>query len=101
MKSTLTLEEAVRKLDSLDENGTLCVRRPWTPSAECVLVELDAQLRVPEHVTVAGFDYFLEVHVAREVVEVLDEETTSPDRKVQLLLHYAEFDAYPDWAYER
>jgi len=97
----MTLKEAVRQLDSLNEDLFLCVRRPWTPSAECVLVEPDDRLMVPAHVRIAGFDYFLEVHVAREVLEVLDEETTSPDREVQLLLYYAEFDAYPDWAYQR
>jgi hypothetical protein len=93
----LTVTDAVRQLDSLNESVVLFVRRPWTLLAECLLLELDADLRTPEHVTASGFDYFLEVPVAREVLEVLGGRETSLDERVRLILHYAEYDAFPDW----
>ena len=97
----MTLNEAVSRLDSWNEESTLFVRGPWTPLAECVLAELDDGLGIPQEVTLAGSDYFLDVHVAREVLGVFGEKPTPLDRKVRLLLFYAEHDAFPDWAYQR
>jgi hypothetical protein len=55
---------------------------------------------VPVDVRTEGFEYFLEVHIAREVLEVLVERDVALDRRVSLLIHYAEHDAYPDWIHD-
>ena len=96
----MTLEEVVRDLDLLDADATICVRRPWSGSAECIVISLDANLRLPQHVKDAGFEYFLERFVADEVLEVFGEHVPSNEEKLRLLIFYADNDAYPDWVYE-
>ena len=46
-----------------------------------------------------GHKYFLEASVARDVMDVLRSRPTpsSTDDACNLLIHYAENDAYPDW----
>jgi hypothetical protein len=97
----VTLDEAVKQLDILDEDAILCVRQPWAPSAECVVVAPDENFAVPKHIKGAGLAYFLEVHVAREVLGVFGKKSPTHEEKVRLLIHYAENDAYPDWVYQR
>ena len=64
-------------------------------------VEPDENLALPRDVKGAGFEYVLEVHVAKEVMEVFQGKPPSLAEQVRLLLHYAEHDAYPDWVYSR
>jgi hypothetical protein len=56
-------------------------------------------MKVPQEVRAAGYEYFLEIHVAKEVLAVLGSRQAAPDDQVRLLMFYAENDAYPDWAY--
>ncbi|WP_437668821.1 DUF7716 domain-containing protein [Sorangium sp. So ce131] len=100
-RADVTLDEAVRQLDALDEDAILCVRRPWTSSSECISAAPDEKLGVPRHVKNAGFEYFLEVHVAHEILGIFEDRRPTHDEKVRLLIYYAENDAYPDWVYER
>jgi hypothetical protein len=51
-------------------------------------------------VTQAGYDYFLEIDLALEVLEVLEGRSPSPDQKFELVLFYAKNDAFPDWVYD-
>ena len=99
--NTVQLSELVASLEQIDHEQIICVMRPWTPDAEARLTPPDDDLGVPDEVKAAGFVYFLEVHVAKEVLGVFDEKPASVDEQVRLLLAYAENDAYPDWVYER
>lgn len=95
----MTLREAVEELDTLGRERVLFVRRPWGPASECVSEPLTESYGIPSAVRDAGFEYFLEVPTAREVLGVLGQRRSNLDSAVQLLLHYAEHDAYPDWVY--
>lgn len=97
--AAMKLVDAVEGLQDLDEDAVLCAKRPWTRDAECRAVVLDEDMKVPQEVTAAGYEYFLEVHVAREVLAVLGKRKAATDDKVRLLIFYAENDAYPDWVY--
>jgi hypothetical protein len=97
----VTLEEAVKQLDCLDEDAILSVRRPWSPAAECVVTPPAENLGVPAYVKEAGFDYFLEVQVAHEVLGVFEDKPPTDEEKLRVLIHYAENDAYPEWVYAR
>ena len=92
----MKLEDAVRELDGFDKNAILCVRRPWSPSAECTVAPPDENLGVPMHVKKAGLEYFMEVYIALEVLSVF-EKPASEKEKIELLIYYAENDAYPAW----
>jgi hypothetical protein len=94
------LRDAVMQLADLDRRLTICVRRPWSGDAECVLVVPDAAERLPPSAADNGFAYFLEVFVALEAIEVFAEAKPTLDEKVRLLVFYAENDAYPEWVYE-
>lgn len=87
-------------LEQLADDKIICVKKPWSSCSDAQLVDPDERLAVPENVTAAGYSYFLEVHVAREVISVLRERPSSIDDKVRLLIEYAETDAYPEWVYE-
>jgi hypothetical protein len=91
----------IANLSELDEEGVICVKRPWTARTEAQLVVPDENLGVPEDVRAASYAYFLEVHIAKEVVGVFGDKPHTLDEMVRLLIHYAESDAYPEWVYSR
>lgn len=97
----MQLQELIARLDELDEDAIICAKQPWSASTDAELVEPDENLAVPENMRRAGFVYLLEVHVAKEAVEVFGDRPPSLDETVRLLIHYAENDAYPEWVYER
>ena len=70
-------------------------RRPWVPDAECQVVSLDSDHRVPSEIASSGIEYFLEIHVEKEILEAL-KVNANLDRKTKLFIHYAENDEYPD-----
>lgn len=90
----MTLLEAVQRLNSLDIDSTIYAAEPWTPNSEVVLLrETDAggltSQDLPE-----GITYFLEVFIAREVLEdwVPQNVPTLLD-KCARLIQYATYDA--------
>ena len=96
----MKIVEAVEEISTLDRSITICARRPWTGEAECVLITLDRGVTVPKATTAAGFEYFLDVHVILEVLQVFGKREPTADEKLRLILFYAENDAYPDWVYK-
>lgn len=92
----MTLREVISNLSNIPDYGVLCVKKPWAPESECVVVNYDEDddESVPAHVTSAGFEYFLPIFVANEVLE--GREWTL-DEKLSLLIYYAEYDAFPAW----
>ena len=48
-----------------------------------------------------GYEYFLEDSVLREILEMPEAQTLSEEAKVDLVIYYAENDAYPSWVYEK
>lgn len=100
-ETQMTLNDVVLDLDALDDESILCVRKPWAPTAECVASSPAENLGVPTPVKDAGYSYFMEVFVAREVLGVFGATTPTQDEKVRALIYYAENDAYPDWVFQR
>ena len=94
----MKLIEVVEQLHELPESTFICARRPWTRYAESKLVPFTEDLRVPQEVLAEGFDYFLEVSTAREILEGFLEKDPSLERITEFLIYYAEYDAFPDWA---
>jgi hypothetical protein len=94
----MNISEAIKQLDGLDDDDVIFVRQPWTPHADCVVAKLDEEYRVPSSIVGAGFEYFLEIAVAREVLEVFGDRVPTDEEKLRLVMHYAEHDAYPEWA---
>lgn len=60
-----------------------------------MLVRIDNDF--PSHLRESGYEYFLEVHIARD--EVLGEwySQLTKAQRLDVLLFYAENDCWPDW----
>lgn len=95
----MTLIEAVSQLASMNDDWVLCAKRPWMFETETKITELDEDLKVPADLRAAGFEYFLEVHIAKESLEVFGARKVNDKDKARLLIHYAENDAFPEWVY--
>ena len=88
----MQLQALVATLGQLDERQTIYAKRPWAPTC-------DAESTLSD-VAPPGLEYFLEVHVANEVVGVFDDEEVVEDtveQRTNLLIYYAENDAFPEW----
>lgn len=98
----LSLRSVLTTLPDIDDSLVLCMRRPWGIDSECELVRPEQDGSVASHVSDRGLDYFLEMTVALEALEVFGDWHRAPtvDEQAKLLIHYAEHDAFPSWVYD-
>ncbi len=96
----MNLVEALEQVERLDTDLLICAKRPWSDSSEACIVAPTADLRVPNAVKAAGFDYFIDVSSALEALEVFGDRKPTEEQKLELLLFYGENDAYPDWVFD-
>jgi hypothetical protein len=92
----MNLREAVSQLSALPEATFICARRPWGPASEVRLVPFPEDLRIPEEVKEAGFEYFLEVSTALEILEGFLPHKPTPEQVTNFVIYYAENDAFPE-----
>jgi hypothetical protein len=97
----MNLEQIISGLHELSDEACIFARKPWLPSSEATAAPLGENFEIPISVSALGFEYFLEVHVAREVLGVLGNRRSSKEDQLKLLMFYAENDAYPGWVYEK
>lgn len=96
----MKLSEVINQLSTLPTETYICVRRPWSHDSEAVLVPFPPDLRIPTQVHESGFEYFLEVETAIEILERFLAVSPTPSQVFDFVLYYAENDAFPDWANE-
>jgi hypothetical protein len=84
-----------------DDGLCIFAAKPWSATSPAAAVQLDDQFRPPKDVLEQGLAYFLEVHVANEVLEVFGDRPPNATEKRNLLIFYAENDAFPEWVYAR
>lgn len=96
----MTLGQIFAHLDSAADDLCIVARRPWRESSDAMLVHLDDDGGLPCHVKAAGYEYFLEVHIIKD--EVLGEWSAvmNSAQRFAVVLHYAEYDAWPEWFHE-
>lgn len=94
----MRLIDVISRLAELPEETFICVRRPWSREAEAVLVPFPDDLRIPEEVKAEGFEYFLEVFTATEILEGFIDLKPSLEQIADFVIYYAENDAFPEWA---
>lgn len=85
----------------LDDRQCIFAARPWSATSPAAVVLLDDAFTPPKEILEQGLTYFLEVHVAKEVLEVFGDRPPTRVEKHNLIIFYAENDAYPDWVYTR
>lgn len=75
-----------------DDEMVIFMRLPWSIDAPCVVVPAESSKSLVE----PGFSYFLEVAVAREVLEGYSASDLDLAGLCHRLIYYAENDAYMD-----
>jgi hypothetical protein len=96
----MKLGEIVREIDKSPDDLCIVARRPWGGDSDAILVRLDEQCRVPSHLKQAGYEYFLEVPLIRDEVLGCWGSRMTPDQRLDVVLYYAEHDAWPEWFHE-
>jgi hypothetical protein len=98
MGQTVKLIRLIERLAELDDEDTIYACEPWIEDSDAMVAREDpkAHYGVPLEAAEAGMEYFLEVFIAREVVEGwlnnLDEKPTLA-AICQTVIHYAIYDA--------
>lgn len=85
------------QIDSFNEDHCIFATRPWSCDSDSHICPLGDEGEPPPELLSKGYVYFLEVHVAKEALEVLSGRAATPEQRRSLLLFYAENDAYPPW----
>lgn len=88
----MTLLGVIGNLGGLDDADTIYAKVPWSSDSLAVVAREPAEGGVPEEATGLGLAYFLEVSIAREVLDGLPWLPT-PETKCERIIHYAVHDA--------
>ena len=92
----MKLSDIVAHLETADDSLCIVAKRPWTGDSEAKLVSFTEDFRIPEEALSDGYEYFLEVSVARD--EVLSGPIDlSDEQRIAAVIYYAENDAFPQW----
>lgn len=91
------MADALLEISACSDDLVVFAKRPWDLDSEAVIATLDSNYCVPADIREAGFEYFIDAPIAREVLEVFGSREPFPEQIQKLLLFYAENDAYPDW----
>ena len=96
----LSLLDIVTSLSSVDDDGVIIAKKPWTISSDAGIIKLNISEKIEVPQVYIGMEYFIEINVAKEVLGMPEAERISNEMKTELLIFYAENDAYPDWIYQ-
>jgi hypothetical protein len=96
----MKLQELLDQVVHLNDDDVIFAAMPWTLTSDAEVGQLDDEGRVPPTAVARGMSYFLEISVAKEVLEVFGRHKATAEQQRALLLYYAENDAYPQWVYE-
>jgi hypothetical protein len=92
----MKLIDAVRKLDSLDDNATIYAAKPWSPTSEIVVAEEREAGGEPPEASAKGMTYLLEVFLVKEIIDgfaSIPGRKTTDAEKCERLINYAIHDA--------
>jgi hypothetical protein len=91
----MRLVEVTRRVHELDSSQTIYAKKPWTPESEAEVKTEEPGRLVPSELAKAGYDYFLEVDIARDVVPSLShvEPSFTLEQWCIRLIRYAVNDA--------
>jgi hypothetical protein len=87
------LRDVLQTISDFSDEATILVREPWTPSSDAIVHEFPVDLPVAQ-MTDDGRTYFLEVSVARDLIEDLKSAGwPDGDTLVERVVSYATNDA--------
>lgn len=94
----MTIGDLVKNYASLKEDLEILAKKPWSSESSVVFVETDEEGRFigPQP---QGFDYFLDMESLDHVIGD-EQQELSHDQKIEALIYYASYDAFPPWLEE-
>jgi hypothetical protein len=95
-----TLKAQLLELLVLSSDAIVYARKPWHEDSESLLVVLTEGETPTAALAKEGYAYVLGTGTAQEVVEVFKGREPSEEETWRLLIHYAQFDAFPEWVFE-
>ena len=98
----MTLQEALNDIEKLGDDDVIFARKPWTLDTKAEVGHFDTGYRIPIEMASRGMEYFFEAHIAREeVLNGIKKYPLSDAERNALVIYYAEFEAFPEWLFER
>jgi hypothetical protein len=94
------LADILDSIESLSDAHRIFVHRPWTLESLATVGPLTDDSRVPQVMVNEGFHYFLEISLAKELLSDFADRLTNLRKRRDLIFHYSEYDAYPDWVFD-
>ncbi len=91
----MTLKDILCEVQALDDDAVIYARRPWRFDSEAEVHAFVADFSVSAEMKGRGLDYFLEVSVAKEVLDGFKQPQSTEAERCELLIYYAENDAFP------
>jgi len=96
MGTIMKLIDVIRELDSLHAESTIYAAMPWSETSPAMVATEPAQRGLPAEADRLGLNYFLEVSIARDVLDGwmsnLDQKPSLPDQCARIV-KYANSDA--------
>jgi hypothetical protein len=92
----MTLLEVIRDLDSFPEESTIYSPEPWSVESEAIVEYRRDDEKLAKRAVELGYAYFLEIFIAKELLEGwAPTQTSRPtlEQKTERVIHYAIFDA--------
>ena len=92
----MTLQDVVSKIDEFDEDQTIYLQHPWTHTSTAIVEFEPDDGGLPSVAEELGLGYFVEVAVAREVLEDWESELSTPpavSEQCKRLIQYAATEA--------
>jgi hypothetical protein len=99
-KQNMKLIDAILLAIQPEVRSTVFAREPWTLDAEAMFIDAIDGVGIPKGIVPEGFKYFLEAHVMQEFVDERVRSKLTDAQIVDMVIHYATHDAFPDWANE-
>ncbi|MDC7789668.1 hypothetical protein PQJ75_08950 [Rhodoplanes sp. TEM] len=87
--------------EGLEDDLCIFAKKPWTATSAAITAALEEDSKPPEDLLEKGYSYFLEVHAAKEALEAFGGRSPTKLEKRDLLIFYAENDAFPEWMHAR
>ena len=92
----MTLHEVISKIDEFDEDQTIYLRHPWTQDSTAMVAFEPDDGGLPTEAEENGLGYFVEVAIARDVLEDWAAELSTPptvSEQCERLIQYGVNDA--------
>ena len=101
MRGKFILAELPGLLHELPEDLVVFAEEPWIPAPMRCFSGWSSDFPVPEDIRKSTFRYFLELSIIREFIDDLRAAGLTEAEQLKVMIHYATYDAFPDWLLER